>query len=272
MNVQRTFFLLLCSTLAIDAKISMQSLQSSVSQLFKTKKEEESITKEFNDVDQLEILCKQATIFIHTWKQPSTFVEIKKIGSKQQLCATDIDFIYYDHLLQIHPLVEQEKQSSSIVITIITPETARVKVATQSGNIVIKNLDGEIEAHTDSGNITIIDGSHNATMHTKDGAILLQRETMQNTDLIKATTDKGSITLQVPQYINSFIQAQTKKGKIYSDLLVTVEPKITKLNNAVYKEQKQSVTGSLQKDKESFVSGNIYLETKHGTIFIKNYV
>lgn len=262
-------FFIVIFTIPIESKISMHK---SVSHFFNKGKQENVTTQEFKQVDKLELMCDHGKIIIHTWKQPTTMVEVKKTGSPTHLSQTTLDFVHHNGLLQIKTITTNKKSIATTDITIIIPEKTSVKVATKQGNIYIKNLSGIIQATTDSGNIDIIDGSGDTTIHSKHGNILIQRENMQHTEFIRASADKGSITLQVPQHINSNIQASTKNGKIYSDLLVTLESRTTKLTDAVYKQQKQQLSGIIHKNYDDAIEGNITLETKHGVIKIKNYV
>lgn len=266
------FFCTIFFTITTDAKISMHNIQNSVSHFFTKNKQETVLFQEFKDVHTLELLCQHGNISIHTWKQPTTVVEIKKTGAPTEQTTNTVDFIHYEHLLQIKPVTQDKKSAIITDITIIVPEQTSVKISNKKGNICIKNLDGTIEAHTHYGNIEVVDGSHNATVHSDHGNIVIQRESMHDTDTIKATTDQGSIALQVPQHINSTVQASTKSGKIYSDLFVTLESKTTKLTDMVYKQQKQELKGTIYNDYDASISGIIILETKQGTIKIKNHI
>ena len=269
------FYMQLCiilCTIPVQSKISMQNMQESVSKIFSLNKQENIFHQEFKDVKQVELLCEIGNITIHTWKQSSTMVELKKIGSQAQMSQTIVDFVNYDDLLQIKTEFLDKKILATIHITIIIPEQTSIKISIKNGNIFIKNLSGSIDAQTDLGNIDIIDGSSDVTIFSKRGNINIQRENMINTQKISAITDNGNILLQIPQHMNTNIIAEAKNGKIYSDLLITLQQKTTKLTDEVYKQQRHQLSGSISKDSTSVVCGSINLETKHGLIKIKGYV
>lgn len=274
MNLLKNYipwYIILC-TIPIQSKISIPNMQNSVSKLFSRTKQENVIHQEFKDIKTLELLCEQGNISIHTWKQSTTMVELKKLGSVTQLSQTTIDFLPYDDMLQIKTECNDKKNIATIHINIIVPEQTSVKISIKLGNIFIKNLSGEIQANTDSGNINIIDGSQDVSVRSKRGNIMLQRENMIDTEWISAITENGDIIVQIPQHINSKIIAEAKNGKIYSDLLVTLQSKTTKLTDEVYKQQRHQLDGIITKDENAKVAGTIHLETKHGIIKIKNYM
>lgn len=274
MNLLKNYMplcILLC-TIPVQSKISMQNMQNSVSKIFSRNKQEIITHQEFKNIKQLELLCEQGNISIHTWKQSSTMIELKKIGSATQISQTDIDFLQYEDLLQIKTECKDNKSLATIHINIIIPEQTSVKIAIKQGDIFIKNLSGIIQAQTDSGNIDIIDGSQDITIRSKRGNLTIQRENMTNSEWISAITENGNIILQVPQHINSKILAEAKNGKIYSDLLITLQSKTTKLTDEVYKQQRHQLSGLISKDENAKIFGTINLETRHGMIKIKNYV
>lgn len=264
-------YILLC-TIPIQSKISMQNMQNSISKIFSRNKKETIIHQEFKNIKQLELLCEQGNLSIHTWKQSSTMIELKKIGSPTQILQTDIDFLQYKDLLQIKTENKDKKHLAIIHINIIVPEETSVKIEIKQGNIFIKNLSGTIQAQTDIGNIDIIDGFQDITAYSKRGNITLQRENMIKTEWISACTENGNIFLQIPQHINSKVLAEAKNGKIYSDLLVTLQSKTTKLTDEIYKQQRHKLNGIISKDENTTASGTINLKTNHGIIKIKNYV
>lgn len=260
------------STIPIEAKISIQSAQDSLSKIFTRAKEENIVHKEYTGIKNLELLCEQGNISIHTWKQSSTMIELKKIGSKIAIDRTAIEFSQYEEILQIHAICNDKKNIATIHINIIVPEQTFVKVATKKGNIIIKNLSETINAQTNWGNIDIVDGFGDIFIHSKHGNINIQRESMMNTENINATTDNGTIFLQVPQHINCNIKAEALGNKIYSDLLITVQPKVTKLTDEVYKKQQHQLLGAITNNEGSSPSGLIALATKHGSIKIKSFI
>ncbi len=265
-------FTLLVNTLPTHTKLSFENVSNSVSKLFSKNKVEDIIHQEFKNVKTLELLAQHGSISIHTWKQTGAVLECKKTGNQLQLDQTTITAVQHDDLLQIKTLVQDKKNSASVTITLIIPENASVKIKTHTGDIVIKHVNNTINAQTDAGNITIVDGSGDIDIVTKSGDMLIQREHMLNTDHITALANSGNIILQVPQHMHSQISALTKNGKVYSDLFIKVHEKTTKLNDEVYRQQKQQVVGSIAKDGSALIAGSINLETKNGTIKIQNYV
>ena len=264
--------LIVFSTLSIESKISIQKSKDSVFKLLKHNKQENIINKECFGVKQFELLCQSGNICIHTWKQSSTMIEIKKVGSQSQIDATDIKFLQYDGILQINTVCNDSQSIPAIHFNIILPEKTSVKIATKNGNISIKNLFGFINAKTDYGNIDIIYGSSNVSINSKRGNLVIQRENMIDTDIINAIAENGDISLRLTQNINCDIKAKAKGGKIYSDLFITLKEQKTKLTDDIYKKQQQQLYGFISNDSIKPVSGLINIETYHGSIKIKNFI
>ena len=265
------FILIITLTIPMHSKISITNIHHKVSSFFSTA-HEEIHHQEFQNINQIELFCQQGNISIHTWKQNSCIMEIKKQGSLQQIQSTPIDLIQEEGLLQIQINNQCQKTKAVTHISLIIPEQASIKVATKHGKIFIKNAFESIYAYTDFGNIDIIDGQTDIIAKTHSGNITIQREQLKQQHSITAETQSGNITLQVPQHINSSIQAHTKHGKIYSNLLITLEQLTTKLNDEIYKKFKQNLKGFILQDTSAEVAGKITLTTNIGTIKIHPYI
>lgn len=241
--------------------------------MFSGKKKEEFLQKEFEGVKQLELFCDAGNISVHTWKQPNIILEIKKQGNAQQLQNCFINCMQHESLLQVETTTQESRYIANTHMNIIVPEHTDIKVATKQGNISIKNLSGIVHAQTDYGNIEVIDSTNNITALTEHGNITIQRESMGKDHTISATTNNhGSIILQVPQHINTYIEAHSQHGKITSDLLVTLQEQTTKLNDEIYRQQRRNAQGTISKNKADSAQGSIKLQSKFGPIKIKSYV
>lgn len=274
MNKKNSLFLLsfMSFTITIEAKISIKNIKNRIGNVFYNGKYESSEQKEFKDVQKLELFCDQGNISIHTWKQPSTMIEIKKNGSENQHNQTNITFTQHEDVLQVQTNYKDKKSIATTNFNIIVSEKTDVKVATKQGNMYIKNLSGIVNAQTENGNIEVIDGSNTTNLYTNHGNIIIQRELMANDTTVEAESSSGSIILQVPQHINCNIETQAKQGKIQSDLLITIHPHTMKLNDETFKQQKHAITGSITKNNDDKTVGNIKLTSKLGSIKIKPYV
>ncbi len=261
---------LLLFTIPIKAKIAIHNIHNKISSFF-SKNKEEFFHQELENIQNIELLCDSGNISIHTWKQASTLIEVTKQGTSQQLKSTSINIHQTEKILQIYANHQDPCYTATTHINIIIPEETCIKLATKQGNISIKNVSGSIYAHTECGNIEVIDGEHDITAKATSGNIFIQRESIKD-HCIKAETFHGHITLQVPQYIHCHLTAQTKHGKIYSNLFITLLEQTIKLNEDTYKHQRHNIIGKIVKHPENKVKGSIQLTTHTGTIKVNPYI
>lgn len=273
MNKIYTFFMpIVFFVIPVYPKVSIPKISLPCKTFFLGNKKQDVFQKEFVNVKKIEFCANKGNLIVHTWKQKSIMLEIKKNGSAEQCHKTEINTCQDETLLQVEIKSEQEKTTAYCDIQLIVPEKTSLNIQLNTGDIIIKNLSGYIQAQTDHGDIIISDGDHEGIIRTHKGNIVLQKESINPDQILNAHTDSGNITLQVPQHINCNIFAHTKKGHIYSDLFITLQGQNTQLTDQFYKQQRQKLIGVIQKDRSNQGIGTVELSSLNGTIHIKPYV
>lgn len=130
----------------------------------------------------------------------------------------------------------------------ITTENTRgnLHLETEKGDITIADTRGAVHAHTKYGSITITESYNSITAETARGSLDVYATRVPSTARIDLRTQKrGAITLALPESAQAHIIADTTRGVITSDLLVTVESYTTVLNSGVYQDLQRHTRGTI---------------------------
>lgn len=135
---------------------------------------------------------------------------------------------------------------------------------TKKGTIVISDAFGPVTAYTEHGNIAI-EASHNSvTAETMQGSITASCAALPTTASLTLTSNKrGTLLLTLPETVEARLIADTCRGTITSDLLITLERHTTLLNSHAYKDAQQHIRGVIGQNGAAEIrlaaSGNIHL-------------
>lgn len=268
------FLVLLSFTIPIQTKISIPNIStkvsSRVSSLFNRTKEEIS-HQEFNNVTQLEIICDHGPIVIESWKQPCVLLELKKRGNTQFMQNSKLICPKQNQTLRVNVSIPPTKPSGSVALHVLAPADLPIKIKTANHSVTIKNMSGTLDLETIRGAINIIEGTNTVIAKTVHGNIKIQRKKIQPDQSLNLYSQHGNISLYVPQDINAELEAQTKHGKIYSNLFVTLLPQTVLLNDDTFKKMKNNVEGSIGQQIENSHNATILLRTDFGVIQINSY-
>jgi len=125
-----------------------------------------------------------------------------------------------------HGVSAQTEESGSIIIE--KAQDNIKAVANGKGNIIIKDATKNVVATTQKGNIETVCNKIPAK-----GAIKLHSEL------------SGAITLAMPSSANATVVGKTERGRLTSDLDITMKPFTTKLNRQARRDLERSVNGIL---------------------------
>lgn len=116
----------------------------------------------------------------------------------------------------------------------------------ENGSIIIEKAQDNIKAITNNGHITIKDAQKCVVASTQKGNIITSCSTVPAQGKINLHSEmSGAITLAMPTTANATIIGKTERGRLTSDLDITLKPFTTKLNKSTRRELERHVHGVL---------------------------
>ncbi len=117
---------------------------------------------------------------------------------------------------------------------------------TKKGNLLAVNSYGPIAAYTNRGTITIEESYNSIKAETSNGSIDVVCAEVPSTACIDLRTQKrGIINLSVPESTEAQLIADTTRGIITSDVLVTRDRQTTVLNSGTYQDLQRHIRGTV---------------------------
>jgi DUF4097 and DUF4098 domain-containing protein YvlB len=127
----------------------------------------------------------------------------------------------------------------------ITTQKTRGKLhlETKKGDIRCTESYGAINTQTERGNITITESYQSIDAKTARGIITVDCARVPSTARIELSTKKGSLTLAVPESTNAHLVADTTRGTVTSNVLITIERHTMVLNSGTYQDLQRHIRG-----------------------------
>jgi hypothetical protein len=142
----------------------------------------------------------------------------------------------------------------------VTTQKTRGKLylKTNKGDIHCTESYGAINVQTERGNITIAESYQSIDAKTARGIITVDCARVPSTARIELSTKKGSLTLAVPESTNAHLIADTTRGTVTSNLLITIERHTMVLNSGTYQDLQRHIRGIIgqQETAEIKLSGS----------------
>ena len=201
--------------------------------------------REFPKAQRLEINNEQGSVIINSWKQDTIAVEVITTCSEASYKNVKIDMEYIDSILKIHTIFTDPKMKGSVLFNILLPKDSDIKLTTQQGDIVVKDINGSLQLQTISGDIKLLNPRHNVQAKTISGSIIIRTDEIEPDKEFNLETEKGDIEFYATQTINTKVFASALNGKVTCDLFIILDSKTTKLDATAWKEFRQVVRGSL---------------------------
>jgi hypothetical protein len=253
--------LYLCIFTLCHAESTFFSYFDSVSSLF-NRYQEKIISQEFTNAQALCITNKDGAITVHTWQQNSIMVEIciHAKNTDDVVCSLQNK----EGTVYLETKYALEDMHAEVNYNIIIPENTDVTLKTESGNILVKQARGILQAKTGKGNIEMYGVQNNANAKVEEkGDIIIESVIVPEETVIQAFTHKGNITVKTSQTTQALIAAKTEQGKINSELLITLHAKTTKLSSEIWNQLKKEIHGYIN---DSEAKSSINLKTNNGNI------
>ena len=189
----------------------------------------------------------KGTITISTWKQNKIMLEATKTGSEKSVKNTKIDLTYTKDGLSIKTVNIHPDDFCKVSLSLIVPVDAVLEsVKTDRGNIIVKNCSTPLSITSNYGDVFIEDAHSSANVYTKHGLISISTtDTLTKENKIVAFTEKGAITLQVPETTNAHLYATTLRGHVSTEQPVTLDKRTISINTKNIAQFKRDVQGCL---------------------------
>jgi|GEM_PF-5555738 len=142
---------------------------------------------------------------------------------------------------QMHHAVHVRTRRGTITATTVDGScSARI----EKGDIELHDIHGALNAYTGYGAITIQESYASVQAETERGSIHCTCAAVPSTAHINLTSNKrGVIKLAVPESTEARLSADTTRGTVTSDVLITLERRTTLLNHGAYKDAQQHIRG-----------------------------
>jgi hypothetical protein len=231
-------------------------------------KQEQVTTHEYKfDKDGiLKIYNSHGEVSVKTWNQDQILIETIKKGYEKEIEEISSDIYLSPELISI-ATKQPEKNNASIAYNIIMPRGASILIKNSSGTTTINSLQGNIYIEAEHGPIMINDSSNKVYARTLSGDIILKAQKLPHNDShIILETLKGDIAAHFSSEIKGKVHAKTSRGKILSDIDITLNPCTTKINQDFWKSIKKEIQGSIGKG-----NSEIKMFTQNGHVAIREY-
>ena len=222
--------------------------------------------REFPKAQRIEIHNEQGAIVINSWKQDTIAVEMITSCSISSLKDIKVDMEHINKSVKIHTIFTDHKIKGSVSFNILLPRDTDIIITTQQGDIVIKDMNGSLQIQSVSGDIKLLNPRHNVQAKTINGSIIIRTDQIEKNKEFNLETEKGNIELYATQTINTCVYARALNGKVTSDLFITLDSKITKLDATAWREFRQVVHGSLGEP-----TSKLNMTADNGSIIILPY-
>jgi len=172
---------------------------------------------------------------LHKRAQVDVTVHIPHQLATTITAQNDVSITHADNTIR----VETEKGS-------ITTQKTRgnLHLKTENGDIRSTQSHGTISAHTERGGITIEDSYTSIDAETKRGPITVDCARVPSTARIELRAQKrGTITLAIPESTQAHLIADTTRGTVTSNVLITLERHTMVLNHGTYQDFQRHIRG-----------------------------
>lgn len=266
MNFQKTFFILLATTLIgvwsihkIRVHSDQNALPRPTIQTITDERIESIRNHPVNNDVTVTISSTNGSILLEGHEYNSVLVQVTKQGTKEYFKDVHAQITIDPNHVDINTLYERRDghQHVAVQYKVSVPRTAHLEsIHCTNGNIVMSNVWGPINAQTVNGHIVINESRDDVNATTANGTIQISPTMLLPGKKVQAKTLNGDITCIVPHEVNAHIRARTKTGKITADFSLA-----TKLQ--------QSTETTAQATLGSPNNQEIELTSTSGSIFLK---
>ncbi|MGA2966459.1 MAG: DUF4097 family beta strand repeat-containing protein [Terriglobales bacterium] len=197
---------------------------------------------------ELRVEARDASVRIESWDQNTVEARVTTRGwhiggggleivEHQQGNTVDIELREPHH---INFLISIDTRKTELVIHM--PRTAKINAHTADGDVVAKNLAGELDFTTGDGRLELDDVDGTLRAHTSDGSVrvsgrfdVLELRTSDGRVEVEARpgsqirepwdirSSDGSVTLRIPANLAADVELHTSDGSITTNIPIAVE-------------------------------------------------
>ena len=236
-----------CISICFTSTVHTKSIFESISNWFSAHVEEVVTIKELMEPNTNCIIENtKGNITIKTWNKNEFLVEATKTGTEDAVAQTTVTAAYEKNNLIIKTIAKNSQADCIVNYMLLIPKTAAITLMrTDEGSIEVRNCSHPITAKTYSGSIKLYDVCNSAHVSTKKGNITIHAYQLNKNHTILASSEKGNITLEVPEKTAATLYAKTEYGKITTDYPITLAPRTLKITHSTVATIRKEIKGSL---------------------------
>jgi len=169
-------------------------------------------------------------------------------------------------------IVKSNSMVKTIDLEITVPHKFSLQIQNQdNGDIVARNLSGEMDISNVNGDINLNNISGIALLNTVDGNIDVQFNRVTPNVPMAFSTIEGNVDIIFPEDINASLKMKSEHGEIFSDFDVNIKKREQKT-------EKSNKTGSVKIYLEEWIYGKInnggpeiLIKSFDGNVFIRKH-
>lgn len=208
----------------------------------------------------------QGPILVKTWNSDKVAITAIIEAKEEDLPLIKIDTsIQSDQAIIKTKYPDQSKLKAIVRYTLMIPETCKLKVITQQGDIKIKQVKGSIVAET-PGLIDIQEAESSVNAQTTYGQLHVHYKRLPLSSMVSLSSTSGAITLTLPTSTHAYLQADTEHGTITTEQEITLKSRTIRLDSQAWKLFRREVRGTIGNG-----GSKIKIISKSGTIKLLEY-
>lgn len=122
--------------------------------------------------------------------------------------------------------VESQSFSNGFDVEIQVPASTSLELQTvNDGNVVVRNVEGEINVENTNGDVTLRDVSGSVVAHALNGEVNVTLQRVEPNKEMSFTSLNGNLDVTLPTDLRADLRVKTDNGEIYTDFDVKLTSK-----------------------------------------------
>jgi hypothetical protein len=115
--------------------------------------------------------------------------------------------------------------SRYVELTVLVPRGTSLQLrSTNSREMVVENVEGDIEANCTNGRVRLVNVSGSVVAHSLNGGILATLDRVSGNKPMSFSTLNGDIDVTLPADVKARMKFKTDHGEVFTDFEVKTEP------------------------------------------------
>jgi DUF4097 and DUF4098 domain-containing protein YvlB len=169
--------------------------------------------------------------------------------------------------------IDVQPHGRSTDVTVQVPMKTSLNLhATNGGNIVVENVQGDIETNNTNGNVTLNNVAGSVVAHALNGNLMATIREVAADKPISFSSLNGKIDVTLPASLKANLNLQSARGEIYSDFDVVLSPTAPEVKETKREEGRGRYRVSTSKGMIGKVNGggqDVTFKNMNGSIYIR---